>query len=286
VRIHGLLPELRPATRTDHVCWVYDDPAAFGEIARRYLTEGLAAGERLLCVGDAVLEGVRTSGGPLADVGGLQARGALQVLDERAAYGAGGAFSPDQQLAFYDAATRKARAHGFTGLRVVAELSDLAADPGRRVDLLRWEHLADDFIGHGSGMVALCAYRHDLDGEALTDVTSVHPLVHSGDGGPPFRIWFDGDVLTLAGALDTFGAQRLRAILDSCPAVGRRVVADLSAVDFVDVGGCRELARWAVRLEARASSLELRGAARVVRRMWALLGFDQVCDVTFAEAAA
>jgi anti-anti-sigma factor len=285
VRTHGLLTELRPATRTDHVCWVYDDPAAFGEIARRYLAEGLAAGERLLCVGDAVLEGVRTSGGPMADVAGLQARGALQVLDVRAAYEASGGFSPDHQLAYYDATTRQARADGFTGLRVVAEMSDLAADPARRADLLRWEHLADDFIGHGSGMIALCAYRHDLDGEALTDVTSVHPLVQTHDDGPPFRIWFDGDVLTLAGALDTFGAQRLRAILDSSPAAGRPVVADLSGVDFVDVGGCRELARWAASLEARSGALELRGATRVVHRMWAILGFDQVCEVTFTEAA-
>jgi anti-anti-sigma regulatory factor len=285
VRAHGELTELRPATRTDHVCWVYDDPGAFGEVARQHLAEGLAAGERLLCVGARVLDGVRAGGGPLADVEALQARGALRVLDVRAAYGTGGAVAPDQQLAFYEAATGQAVADGFTGLRVVAELSDLAADPAQRVDLMRWEHLADHFMGHGPGMIALCAYRYDLDDEALTDVMSVHPLVHVTDGGPPFRIWFDGDTLTLAGALDTFGAERLRAVLDSSPGSGRRVVADLGRVDFVDVGGCRELARWAARLEAGSGALELRGAAGVVRRMWALLGFDRICKVTFTEAA-
>jgi ABC-type transporter Mla MlaB component len=286
VRAHGELTELRPATRTDHVCWVYDDPRAFGEVARQYLAEGLAAGERLLCVGAAVLDGVRADGGPLADVEALRARGALQVLDVRDAYGTGGAFAPDQQLAFYDIATKQALADGFTGLRVVAELSDLAADRARRADLLRWEHLADHFVGQGPGMVALCAYRHDLDGGALADVTSVHPLVHVPDDGPPFRVWFDGDTLTLAGALDTFGAQRLRTVLDSSPVSGRRVVADLARVDFVDVGGCRELARWAARLEAGSGAVELRGAARVVQRMWALLGFDELCEVTFTEAGA
>jgi MEDS: MEthanogen/methylotroph, DcmR Sensory domain/STAS domain len=286
VRAEGLLTELRPATREDHVCWVYDDEEAFAEIARQYLTEGLAAGERLLCVGAGVLSGVRSAGGPLADTAGLQARGALQVLDVRAAYEAGGAFVPEQQLAFYDAATRQAVADGYTGLRVVAELSDLAADPARRTGLLAWEHLADDFIGHGSGMIALCAYRRDLDGAALADVASVHPLVHTPDGGPPFRIWFDGDLLVLAGALDTFGAARLRSVLDGSPVSGRRVVADLGRVDFVDVGGCRELARWAAGLGARSVAVELRGTTRVLRRMWGILGFDQVCEVTFVEAAA
>jgi anti-anti-sigma regulatory factor len=286
VRAEGLLTELGPATPEDHVCWVYDDPAAFTEVARQYLAEGLAAGERLLCVGAEVLSGVRAADGPLADLDGLQARGALQVLDVRAAYEAGGGFTPDQQLAYYDAATRGAVADGFTGLRVVAELSALAADPSRRADLLRWEHLADDFIGHGSGMIALCAYRQDLDREALADVTSVHPLVHAPDDGPPFRIWFDGDTVVLSGTLDTFGAARLRAVLDGSPSSGGRVVADLGRVDFVDVGGCRELARWGARLQEGSVALELRGTTRVLRRMWAVLGFDQVCEVDFPEAAA
>ncbi|MFD0786660.1 MEDS domain-containing protein, partial [Micromonospora azadirachtae] len=38
---------LTPSTPYGHVCWVYDDPAALDRAAHRFLTAGLAAGERL-----------------------------------------------------------------------------------------------------------------------------------------------------------------------------------------------------------------------------------------------
>ena len=47
------------AAVTDHVCWVYDDEASFAVVARRYLAEGLAGGERLLCVGDTMARTIR-----------------------------------------------------------------------------------------------------------------------------------------------------------------------------------------------------------------------------------
>ena len=46
-------------------------------------------------------------------------------------------FAPEQQLAFFDAATRQAVDDGFTGLRVAAEVSALAADPETRPALVR-----------------------------------------------------------------------------------------------------------------------------------------------------
>jgi hypothetical protein len=153
----------------------------------------------------------------------------------------------------------------------------------RRGDLMRWEHLADDFIGHGPGMVALCAYRGDLDGEAPADVASVHPMVHARSGGPPFRLWFDGDTPTLADALDTFGAKRLHRVLAGSHLQGPLVVADLTRMGSVDVGGCRELARWARSLADRSIRLELVGSSRVFRRMWRVLGFDGYVDVVFRD---
>jgi anti-anti-sigma regulatory factor len=107
--------------------------------------------------------------------------------------------------------------------------------------------------------------------------------VHARAGGPPFRIWFDGDTVVLAGALDTFGAERLHRVLAGSPVAGPAVVADLGRVDFVDVGGCRELARWARELADRSIRLELVGTSRVFRRMWQALGFDEYVDVPFRE---
>jgi anti-anti-sigma regulatory factor len=283
VRAAGLLTDPAGAAHADHVCWVYEDDEDFVDIARRYLEEGLARGERLLYVGEPHPADLATAGGPLADVDGLIARGALQVLDLRAGYQSSGAFTPAEQLAFYAAATAEARAAGYTGLCVVAEISGLAADPERRADLVRWEHLADEFIGSGSGMRALCAYRDGLGREALTDVASVHPLVHEHAGGPPFRAWFEGEAIVLAGALDTFGADRLEHVLTGTHVDRPTVTLDLSRVEFVDVGGCRAIARWARGLTDRGSLLELTGTSRVFRKMWRILGFDDYAAVGLPE---
>src|SRR3712207_7007149 len=59
------------------------------------------------------------------------------------AYDADGDFSPERQLEFYEGATRRAVDEGGTGLRVVAELTPLAADPGRRADLRSEEHTSE-----------------------------------------------------------------------------------------------------------------------------------------------
>jgi anti-anti-sigma regulatory factor len=283
VRAAGLLTDLAGAAHADHVCWVYEDEADFVDIARRYLEEGLARGERLLYVGGPHPPDLRTEDGPLADVDGLIARGALQVLHLPAGSRISGAVTPAEQLAFYDSATAAARAAGYTGLCVVAEISGLAADPVRRPDLVRWEHLADEFIGSGSGMRALCAYRSGLEREALTDVASVHPLVHDDAGGPPFRAWFEGEAIVLAGALDTFGADRLEQVLTDTHVDWPTVTLDLRHVEFVDVGGCRAIARWARRLRDRGAGLELTGTSRVFGKMWRVLGFDEYARLSCPE---
>src|SRR6185312_12453695 len=145
--------------------------------AVRFLAAGVARGDRLLWVGNGAEDRLRRSSGPLADVDGLTARGALSVVSVAEGYAAAGPLTPERQLAFYDAATRRAIDNGYRGLRVVAEITSLAADDTQRAQLLHWEHVADDYVAHGPGFSALCAYRRDLlpDG-TVADVASLHPL--------------------------------------------------------------------------------------------------------------
>lgn len=267
------------AAQGDHVCWVYDDEDSLAGAAREYLSEGLARGERLLCIGDTIAA-------TLGDFPGLEnllARGALEILDVSTAYARAGALRPDQQLEFYETATRRAVAEGFTGLRVVADMTEIAADAELRGRLLEWEHVADDFIGSGSGMTALCAYAGlRLAPDALVDLTSAHPMVHAAEA-PPFRLWFDDDVLTLAGEVDVLGAERLGRVLACSPARSPVVVLDLGRVEFMDVSGCRAIARWAVDLQDRGARLVLLGASRLFRRMWTVLGFAEATGALLAN---
>jgi hypothetical protein len=283
VRAHGRLSEAPDAGAADHFCWVYDDDRDLGTAVGRFLSGGLARGERLLVVGDGIIETLHRDTLPFGGADALFASGALATLSVAEAYDGSGQFTPEQQLAFYGAATQKAIDDGYTGLRVAADGSALAADPASRPALVRWEHMADDFVAQGSGFTAMCAYRGDLSPEALADVASVHPLVRGPDGVPPFHVFHDEQRVVLTGSVDTCTADRLGRVLAVSPAARPVAVLDLGHLDFVDVAGCRVLARWAQELEG---PLEVRGASRLLQRMWRLLSLDQVAPVTFAEPAA
>ena len=279
VRAHGRIVEVPEPGPADHVCWVYDEARDLDAAAARFLSGGLARGERLLVVGDGMIETLHRNTLPFGGTDALIASGALEILDLSSAYIGDTQFTPERQLAFYDAATRRALDDGFTGLRVAAEASALAADPASLTTLVHWERLADDFVAGGSGFSAMCAYRSDLDPEALSDLASVHPVVRGPESVPPFQVFHDADRVVLTGSVDTFTAPQLARVLAGSAATR----LDLSLLDFVDVAGCRVLARWSADLPA---PLRVTGASRVVRRMWQLLGLDELAPVTFERPGA
>jgi anti-anti-sigma factor len=284
VRAHGLVHDVPGAGPADHLCWVYEDDAAFDEAAREFLAGGLARGERLLCVGQRVIDSLQALTPPALDAAALIAGGDVETLTLAEAYQAAGPFLPEQQLAYYDAATRRAIDAGYRGLRVIAEVSDLAADPAQRADLVCWERLADEYAAHGSGFSAMCAYRADLGPEALADVASVHPLVRAPEQVSAFRLFVDGDCIALAGSVDTFSSNRLERVLGSARIGGEGVVLDLAALEFMDVAGCRVLARWAADLWAHSVALEVTGSSALLRRMWQVLDLARLAPVTFTGA--
>lgn len=286
MRSHGPSGPVPVAEASDHLCWVYDDDGDFDRAVRTFLAGGLARGERLLCVGERVIESLAGNAAPLGDTEALKAEGALGTLTLAEAYAATGTFTPEDQLAFYTAATRRAIEDGYRGLRVVADVGGLAADPETRAGLLRWEHCADEYMAAGHGMSAMCTYRRDLPAAALSEAMSVHPLVHAPDGPPPFQLFFDGGHVTLAGSVDAFDADRLARVLEASPVGGKRAVLDLRPAEFLGVAACRVIARWGQVLAAREVALEVRGASPLVRRMWHVLALGTVAPVAFAEAAA
>jgi anti-anti-sigma factor len=285
VRAHGLLSRPADVGPADHACWVYDDDAAFAEAARQYLAEGLRHGDRLLCVGDeAVLDAVRRRLGPEPEVADQISRGALEFLPASGAYVASGRLHPAAQLAFYETATRRAIAEGYRGLRVVAELTPVAAGLAGCGDLLRWEHLADDFMAGGSGMSAMCGYRRGLLApNIVADVAAVHPLACAGPDEAPFSVFFDDGRLAVAGTLDAFCADRLNRVLAASHVAGPVVRMDLRRVEFIDAAGCRAIAAWAQQQERTGVQVHLVGASRLVRRMWRLLGFTSLTGTSFED---
>jgi anti-anti-sigma regulatory factor len=280
-----VLDERTSLAGADHLCWVYDDPASFVDAAQRYLAEGLARRERLLCVGDGLDVELRAAGETFGSIDALVAEGTLAFQRVGEAFVGGRPMNPADQWAFYDAAVRAARAAGYRGLRVVAEITALASSAAGRTGMVEWEHLADGYIASGSGMVAMCAYRRGaLDADAVADVTAVHPQVHAPLDPPSFRIWFDASHVAVAGTVDTFGAARLARVLSTTRVAGPTAVLDLSELEIVDAAGCRTLAGWARSLADRGIRLRIQGAPRAVVRIWRLLGMDGPAPATFAGA--
>jgi anti-anti-sigma factor len=132
----------------------------------------------------------------------------------------------------------------------------------------------------------MCAYRADIAPDALADVASVHPLLRAPDEICSFRLFADGDHISLAGTIDAFSADRLTRVLSATRVKDDGVVLDVTGLDFVDVAGCRALARWAAGLDPGSVSVEVVGASSLLRRMWDLLHLGRLAPITFAEALA
>ncbi|QZY27726.1 MEDS domain-containing protein [Nocardioides coralli] len=249
-----------------HRCFVYDDERQFRALARRFLIEGAQRGDRLLCVGP-LAEATAHDPDGLPDAERLLSSGSLTVAAADAVYTG----DLRDQLTYYEDMTRKALADGYSGLWVLADLSAV-----EDVHLqLRWEHLADYFMGTGAGMSALCAYPRDgLSASGLEDLAAVHPASGGTATEPAFRFFFDQHRLVLTGELDAFGVHRFQRLLDASHAGEEPVTVDVSSLRFIDGHASVVFEAW-LRDLARRTSVELIGATDAFRRLWGILGFSR-----------
>jgi ABC-type transporter Mla MlaB component len=278
---------------SDHLCWAYDDARDFARPALDWLLDGRALNQRLLYVSGRSPERMRRDVAGLPDVDEMLATGALDLVSLADVYDLTAPLVPEQQLATYDEATRAAAAAGYAGLRVLAEVTDLVADPSRHREHVRWEHLADDYMADHP-MAAMCAYRRSaVDADTLADLATVHPVVRDLEPPPPFRLFFDDGRLVLVGSVDAFGSDRLARLLgashltpaDRGTAVLVRAPHDLdvSGLDFIDARGATTLAEWCRSLTERGATPRILGASPLLRRMWSLLRLDVMSGVAFGS---
>ena len=277
VRQTGAVTDLQGLARRDHVCWAYDEVAEYSAAARQFLLDGLDRGERLLCVGEVAIRSATEGDAALPDASELVRTGRLDLLPLSDAYFSDGRpRSLRDQLRFYSKAVEQALADGYAGLRVAAELSDLTGEPEQWAAQVEWERAADRFIVSGPGMATLCAYRVDLVAKTLsTQLLEVHPLTGGAPALAEFRLFHDDDALVLTGEIDGFVADRLQALLDCTSAGGRRVTLDVAGVTFIDAAATSALAAWVEALADRGTEVRLRGAGRMLRRIWSVLGFRE-----------
>jgi anti-anti-sigma regulatory factor len=168
------------STRDNHVCWVYDDATGFRERGLHFLADGLSRGQRLEYLGSGDPERLQADLVELPGLSQLIGQGDLTVRSIDEVYGVGEAVDPERQVATYAAATEDAVAHGYTGLRVLAEATALVRTPAQREAFARYEHLVDRYmLDHP--FAALCAYDTSALGrDAVSEIACLHPKVNAG----------------------------------------------------------------------------------------------------------
>lgn len=259
-----------------HVCWAYDDRDAFATAAERYLLAGMRADERVWYVTPHPADPVTARLTALPAFADAVARGGAEVVSVEATYSVGELVRTNPQIAWYGDATRAALTAGHTGLRVVADATDLVRTPAQREAFTRYEHRIDRWM-RTRPFRAMCAYdRSELGDEAVAEITCLHPAGNVEE--PHFRLFAAapgaGDV-EITGELDTTNRELFRTALDRTyqrPVAGDLVV-QATGLRFVDHHALMALDEHARR---RGTGVVLRTSRTSVARLVSLLGLRSV----------
>lgn len=255
--------------RHDHVCWTYGPDDDLGSAVVDFLTEGIAAGQRVAYTAEASEAALREVVAGLACRDEFVASGALLLLSHAGAYDGAEALDPAEQVSAYASLTRHALHDGFTGFRIAAEATPLVRDVGRRQTFVRYEQLVDRYMA-GEPFAAMCAYDvTELGSEAIAEIACVHPAVRGE--APPFQVFaVGGSAAAVMGEIDGFCAELFGRVIDDMTSTVTAV--DVSGLRFIDHHGLLVLDRFA----RDRGGLALTGATPMVRRVSDLLGLDHL----------
>ena len=169
----------------DHVCWVFEGPAAWLDVVVPYLREGAECRDRLVYVGD------KAEGALIEDLAGLPGRdallasGQLQVMPLALAYqGHTTGFDVGRQVATFHEQALAAVADGYRSLRLATDVSTLAETEQAARGFTAYELLVDA-MASCTPWTSLCGYDRDRVGpDAARALCFVHPAHH---GEVPLR---------------------------------------------------------------------------------------------------
>lgn len=237
----------------DHLCWVFNTPREFRSAAAKFLTDGLAAGQRVYFVGRSV----RETDLDFADgFAAARAAGAAHVQDV-GVYDAGRGGDPAEQVEVWAQTARRALADGFAGLRVAADVTSLVDTPAGREAFGRYEFLIDMHMARNP-LTGMCGFDRRVLGDAVvTDLACMHPVARRAS--TVLRVHASaepGVSAVVAGEVDIAGYELLRTALsriDVTPVDGR-VTVDGRGLSFIDHRGLIQLVQ---HIRNRGATTEL-----------------------------
>ncbi|MFC4058939.1 MEDS domain-containing protein [Planomonospora corallina] len=268
----------------DHICWTFRTDDERLTTMLEFVGAGLGAGEKVLCFTEEIAP--RTLRSALADLGvdieAAGARGQARFHTADASYLATGRFDAEAVLDGWHRQLAEARQEGYTGLRVIADMTWAARRP--QVDgaeRLAWYEARASRIFADAYATVVCMYDQRLfPGDRLRDIAAAHPAAVSprtaDDWHPQLRLVRTADPagLCLIGEADRSCRDALEAVLaglaEDLP-TGGPVTVDVSRLAFADVGCAAALARTAGALPY---GMRIVGASAALHRLLEMIGAD------------
>jgi PAS domain S-box-containing protein len=173
------LEDLKPG---DHLCFLFRSEAEHLAVMTPFLSQGLAAGEKVIYLADqysprVILGYLKKQG---LKVEPYLQRGQLQILDASSVYLSGGLFDPDTMISWVRIVAEQALAEGYPAVRATGEMTWATRGYLGSERLTEYEARVNEIIA-GSRCLAICQYdRRRFDPVLLMDVLAIHPKVIIG----------------------------------------------------------------------------------------------------------
>jgi len=166
----------------EHRCLIYDTQEQQLAAALPYLKAGLERRERCLYITEentaaTIVEALRKDG---ADVDRCLRNGALIITGIQETYLKQRRFDPDWMLGFLTQTSAEATAAGFSGLRVLGEMTWVLGTNSSIDKLIEYESKLNRFVREHAARV-ICQYnRNRFSPELILSVIHTHPVVVYG----------------------------------------------------------------------------------------------------------
>lgn len=266
------LDSLDPGT---HLCAFHRDRDELTRIAATFIGQGLAAGDQLIYVttdeqADAVLRALPEQ----VDGYGALVAGQLMVSSFAEAYGTR---RPDDLRTVADgfrAAAAQSRKDGFRGLRVAAQMDELAPLLGSAEDVVAWERMSTS-LQREIGVSSVCLYDADrIDAEHAELIAREHDGLAPEVADEPlarFAAIHEPWGLRVSGEVDVSNRDDLLQVLQARAAVTHRIHVDLEDLTFADVGSLARVRAIAASLP-ESGWVNLRRVPDAIRRTLTISG--------------
>jgi anti-anti-sigma factor len=244
----------------DHVAWAYDDLASLRAVCADTFAEGASRGEQLVYLGH------RPLGHLVDDLAGLEGRDALirsgqltvHAVEYAGSHSSG--LDADAQVASWRSSAEAAVESGYSGLRVVGDITEEVADPDCLGDLLECE-LAVDAMYAAAPALALCVFDRTRTGSRWREVSALHRIQHIPGAEGGFALTLANGVVRLIGEVDLSSVDEFAHLLGAAAqATTGPLEVDLAGLDFIDVAASRALARARTSMRGAGRELLVTGA--------------------------